>query len=76
MPNKQTDSKGFSTENADKERDNAAKGGPAIGTGIADGHHGISRPYDEDLQTQIAAKGGKHKKDEKTKESKKRDDSL
>ena len=67
MPNRKTDSKGFATENADKERDNAAKGGPAIGAGIADDHHGISRPYDEDLQTQIAAKGRKHKKNNKNK---------
>ena len=60
MPNRKTDSRGFATENADSERDNAAKGGPAIGTGIADGHHAVSSPYNEDLQTQIAAKGRKN----------------
>jgi hypothetical protein len=70
MPNNKTDSKGFSTENADNERDNAAKGGPSIGAGRADSHHGISRPYDEDLQTQIAAKGRKNKKSDKEKTNK------
>ena len=68
MPNSKTDSKGFSTENADTERDNGAKGGPSIGAGIPDSHHGISRPYDEDLQTQIAAKGRKRKPKEDNKD--------
>jgi hypothetical protein len=71
MPNSKTDSKGFSTENSDMERDNGAKGGPSIGAGIPDSHHGISHPYNEDLQTQIAAKGGKRKaKEQKDKELK------
>jgi hypothetical protein len=61
MPNKKTDSKGFSTENADMERDEAAKGGPGVDLGIPDGTHGISHPYNEDLQTQIAAKSHKKK---------------
>ena len=65
MPNDKTDSQGFSTSNSDNERDIAGKGGPSIGSGRADDKHGISKPYDEDLQTQIAAKGGK-KKDKKT----------
>lgn len=63
MPNEKTDSQGFSTSNADVERDNAAKGGPATGTGIPDSKHGIAAPYDADLQTQIAAKGKKKDND-------------
>ena len=63
MPNDKTDSKGFSTSNADQERDLAGKGGPGVGLGKADDKHSISHPYNEDLQTQIAAKGGKkHRK--------------
>ena len=59
MPNKKTDSKGAATQNADQERDIAGKGGPAIGAGIPNAKHAIAHPYDEDLQTQIAAKGKK-----------------
>ncbi len=61
MPNNKTDSRGFTTESPDVERDNAAKGGPGVGVGIADDKHGISHPYDADLQTQIAAKSKKKK---------------
>lgn len=61
MPNKKTDKLGFATQDPDVERDMGSRGGPALGAGIADNHHDISRPYDEDLQTQIAAKGGKKK---------------
>jgi len=63
MPNEKTDSKGAATQNADQERDIAGKGGPAIGAGIPDDKHAIPHPYDEDLQTQIAAKS--KKKDDK-----------
>jgi hypothetical protein len=63
MPNEKTDRQGFSTENADQARDTAAKGGPSVGLGNPDSKHGISAPYDEDLQAQIAAKGGHKKKD-------------
>ena len=59
MPNQKTDSRGFSTENGDKERDRCAKGGPSTGLGNPDGKHSVSHPYNADLQTQIAAKGGK-----------------
>lgn len=59
MPNKKTDARGFATKEADKERDLAAKGGPAEGIGNPDAKHGVSAPYDEDLQTQIAAKSQK-----------------
>ena len=62
MPNEKTDRQGFSTENADQARDTAAKGGPSAGLGNPDSKHGITKPYDEDLQAQIAAKGGHKKK--------------
>jgi|GEM_PF-528610 len=75
MPNPKTDSAGFSTSNADQERDMGAKGGPATTTGIPDNKHGASAPYDSDLQAQIAAKGGKHNK-EKGKTKQYRRDSL
>jgi hypothetical protein len=63
MPNKKTDSKGFASMEADQERDMAAKGGPTTSLGKADGKHRVVSPYDEDLQTQIAAKS-KHKQKE------------
>lgn len=56
MPSKKTDSKGFATENDDMQEDISAKGGPATGLGQPDAAHGIIKPYDSDLQTQIAAK--------------------
>jgi hypothetical protein len=63
MPNPKTDNSGFSTSNADEERDMGAKGGPSTSLGRPDDKHGISAPYDSDLQSQIAAKGkGKSKK--------------
>src|SRR4051812_24033510 len=46
MPNPRTDNEGFSTSNADNERDMAAKGGPTTTPGRADGKHGVSAPYD------------------------------
>lgn len=61
MPNRQTDSQGFSTQDPDVERDIASRGGPALGPGVADNHHETIRPYDADLQTQIVAKGKKKK---------------
>lgn len=61
MPNKKTDKEGFSTENADQERDNAAKGGPSVGLGIPDDKHASARPYSADTATQIAAKSNKKK---------------
>jgi len=59
MPNEKTERKGFSTNEPEKERDMAAKGGPMTGPGNPDDRHGISSPYSDDLQTQIAAKGNK-----------------
>jgi hypothetical protein len=61
MPNPKTDSRGFSTNNADEERDMGAKGGPTTSLGSADSKHGISAPYDSDLTTQMAVKGKKNK---------------
>lgn len=71
MPNQKTDKQGFSTLNQDQERDNAAKGGPMAGPGNADNQHGSHKPYDEDLQTQIAAKGGKKRTEEAKEENRK-----
>jgi len=71
MPNPKTDNAGFSTSNADQERDMGAKGGPSTSTGIPDDKHGNAAPYDSDLQAQIAAK---NKKKEKVKQYKR--DSL
>ena len=61
MPDQRTDKKGFSTVNSDEERDMAAKGGPTTGLGIADDAHDVPHPYDEDTQTQLAAKSTKKK---------------
>ncbi|MGI8951030.1 MAG: hypothetical protein ACR2FN_05520 [Chitinophagaceae bacterium] len=59
MPNSNSDKEGFNSENADEQRDLGAKGGPAAGLGSPDNKHSISTPYNEDLQTQITAKGKK-----------------
>lgn len=61
MPDKRTDPQGFSTVNADEERDMGAKGGPSTSLGNADDKHGIVHPYDEDIQTQLAAKSTQNK---------------
>jgi len=50
-----------STSNAQKG-DLASKGGPGAGLGKADNDPRISKPYSEDLQTQISVKGKKKKK--------------
>jgi len=65
MPNPKTDKKGFSTSNPDQERDIAGKGGPAIGEGIPDDKHNAPSPYDEDTQTQLAAKSAEQEKKDK-----------
>ncbi len=57
MPNPKTDSSGYSTSNADEERDMGAKGGPATSLGSPDNKQGVSSPYDQDMQAQMAAKG-------------------
>jgi hypothetical protein len=62
MERRGTDNNGIgSTSNAQKS-DLSSKGGPAAGLGKADNDPRISKPYSDDLQTQIAAKGGKKKK--------------
>ena len=70
MPNEKTDRKGFASSEADQERDMAAKGGPSTSLGKSDDKHRVTKPYNEDLQTQIAAKR-KHKKNKKTGDSNK-----
>jgi hypothetical protein len=62
MPNEKTDRKGFATVDPDQESDLAAKGGPMTGPGNPDDRHHVPKPYDEDLQTQIAAKSKKKEK--------------
>ena len=62
MPNEKTDKEGFSTLNPDKERDVAGKSGPEVGPGIPDDKHAAPQPYDEDTQTQLAAKSTEQKK--------------
>jgi hypothetical protein len=66
MPNPKTDKPGFAAENQDQERDNAAKGGPSVGLGNPDDKHGVAAPYNSDTQSQIAAKGKKKKKNNRS----------
>jgi len=61
MADKKTGQRGYSTVNADEERDIGAKGGPTTSLGIADDAHDIPHPYDEDTQTQLAAKSTENK---------------
>ena len=63
MPDRKIDQGGYSTVNPDEERDMAAKGGPTTTLGIPDDAHGISHPYDEDIQTQLAAKSTANKQE-------------
>jgi hypothetical protein len=62
MPDPKVDKQGFSTSNADEERDIAGKGGPAIGPGIPDDKHTAPASYAEDTQSQLAAKSAEQKK--------------
>ena len=66
MPNQRTDKQGYSTVNPDEERDMAAKGGPTTSLGNADNAHDVPHPYDEDTQTQLAAKSTQKKKTAET----------
>ena len=68
MPNPKSDTNNYGQRSEDGERDLGAKGGPTSGLGSPDDKHSISQPYNEDLQTQIAAKG-KNKKKEDAKKS-------
>lgn len=75
MPNTKTDSKGFTTENPDVERDLASKGDPVTGLGKPTNKYGISSPYSDDLQTQITAKASAKKvKAEKEKNAENEDE--
>jgi hypothetical protein len=67
MPNEKTDRQGFSTENADQERDIAGKGGPSVGAGVPDSKHAVPRPSDEDTQTKLAAASTQKKDNTKNK---------
>jgi hypothetical protein len=68
MTDNKTDNQDYLSTSDDKERDMAAKGGPMTAPGIPDSKHGISQPYNEDTQTQLAAKSTENKnKDEKEK---------
>ncbi|HEX5150168.1 MAG TPA: hypothetical protein VFW07_01900 [Parafilimonas sp.] len=67
MTDKKTDQRGYSTVNADEERDMGAKGGPTTSLGIADDAHDVPHPYDDDMQTQLAAKSTENKKNENNK---------
>ncbi|HYK46879.1 MAG TPA: hypothetical protein VEV83_16990 [Parafilimonas sp.] len=66
MPDQRTDKQGFSTVNPDEERDMGAKGGPTTSLGNADNAHDVPHPYDEDTQTQLAAKSTKKEKTAET----------
>jgi len=70
MPNPKTDKQGFNTSNPDQERDIAGKGGPSVGEGIPDDKHAVPQSYDDDTQTQLAAKsaGQKKKKQQRDKD--------
>jgi len=71
MPNDKKDQQAYSTVNADEQRDMAAKGGPTTSLGIADDAHDVPHPYDEDIQTQLAAKSTENKnRNKKSKEIK------
>lgn len=61
MADTKKDQNAYSTVNADEQRDMGAKGGPTTSLGIPDDKHGISAPYDEDIQTQLAAKSTQNK---------------
>ena len=66
MADKKTDQQGYSTVNADEERDMGAKGGPTTSLGTAGNAQDVPHPYDDDIQTQLAAKSTENKKhDEK-----------
>ena len=56
MSTSRNNQQAYSTVNADEERDMAAKGGPTTSLGIADNAQDVPHPYNDDLQTQIAAK--------------------
>ena len=62
MQNPGTDNNNIGPQDNNQQSDLAAKGGPASGLGTSDGKHAISKPYEEDLQTQIVASNNRKKK--------------
>ena len=66
MPNPGTDNNNIGPQGNDQQRDLGAKGGPSTSLGRADGKHSISKPYNEDLQTQIVAKKNRKKKSQES----------
>ncbi len=69
MPNEKTDSLGFSTENADQQRDMAAKGGPTTTLGKANDKHTAAKPATEDTQTKIVTENEEHTTTDKVRSS-------
>ena len=61
MANDRKDSNEYSTLSDDIQRDLAAKEGPSEPLGSADDNHDIPQPYNEDIQTQLAAKSTQKK---------------
>jgi len=70
IPNPKTDKLGYATSNPDEERDMGAKGGPTISLGQPDDRHTAAKPYEEDTQTQLAAKSTEKKNKTKTRKTK------
>ena len=66
MPNEKTDRRGGVTPTPDQERDLAGKEGPMTISGNPDNKHSVPTPYDDDLQTQIAAKSNKDRMKDKS----------
>jgi len=56
------DSNEYSTLSDDIQRDLAAKEGPSEPLGRPDDNHDIPHPYNDDIQTQLAAKSTNTKK--------------
>ena len=56
MANDRRDSNEYSTLSDDIQNDLAAKEGPSTPLGRADDNHDIPHPYNDDIQTQLAAK--------------------
>lgn len=63
MPENENNTNGYAARNDDEQEDMAAKGGPTTTLGQADAKHSIPHPYDDDTQTQLAAKSTEKKKD-------------
>ena len=62
MARRVSENGGYGSVSREREGDQAAKGGPSAGIGRADNDHRISKPFKEDIQTQIAVKSKKSKK--------------